>query len=812
MSTTAFAVAATTAIFTVVNALWFRPLDVHDPATVAVVYRTVAGATGPLLDWVSAGSAKSLAELSTVEGVTFELNTSGHMVAWEPVVREQGGLSQISATAVAANYFETLGVPVQGRTFKQSDDVPGAEPVAIVSRRYWKRLAVDHAPGQAYLRTTAADLRIVGVADSGFTGPRLGATFDVWIPFAVLPRFSDVAAAADLARLTPVTVFARLKHDDGLRAAEAEVRAALTPDASLRPLREVAYPLRGEQDLLRQEELLRTMWIAAGVVLAIAWVNLASLLLARVEQRRSELAVRLALGCSPGRLSATMAAEALLIAAGGIVLGLMFREALIASIERFTLPNGLRLDQLHVALDLRIVMFACAVAIAAVGGAVLAATREARRINLLRVIAAPPNSATARIRRQVLLAIHVALSVALLVAATALVRSIATARMEPVGFDRDRTLLVELRPRLTAYNIGGRDDASRRLTDYRELIDYLASLDGIRAVAPGQSPVHPGTISTSSTVYAAGQAHTLTANFMKGGPNYAAALGAELIAGRDFHTSDSRRFVHQAAALARRLGRPVPSGAGDASSGVAIVDAAFASSLWPEGDALGRTFSWEPLRIDYEVIGIVRRLPGRTSLHRQWPTAITFQPLDADDGSLGLALVLGTSGYAREATAAVRDVVASRYPDAAFVRVRAAGDAFAEQMAQEVTAMRIFVWYGAISGLLAFGGIYGLVAYFAAKDRREAGIRLALGASGRQVRRVVIGRAMRPVLAGGAMGVLLAATGVGLFDAAIVGLARVGPLAYAGAVSLFVTGALVAATRGSGSLESIELAELFRAD
>lgn len=818
VSSVALAVGANAAIFSIVDALWFRPIPVHAPDRIGVVYKPVAtSAAGGVLDVHQGVVRDALEELDAFAGVTFELAASDRLADWRPVVRMEGTGKIIPTTAVAHDYFQTLGVPVAGRFFRAGEDIAGAAPVGIISHAFW-RTYFNSAPdvlGRG-IPTPHGAITVIGITPPGFSSVRLGERADLWIPLGAVGHFSGLGLGGRLDRIMPLTIYARLRDGSSFGQAEAQVRAVTDPRATLVPLGHVRFRMRALSDTAAHVSLVRVLWSAAALVLLLGCVNLAALLLARAESRRHEFAVRLCLGASRRELVRLVLVEAMLICAAGFGLGLLARRWLIAGLEAFSLPSGLTIAELDPRLDVRVIAFAAIVAgvgsAIAVAGAVRLARSVARQVPTSATVSTPgPQSVRAR---RALLAAHVALSIALLGAAAALLVNVRHAMTLPLGFDRDKLLFAEVRPRLSAYDAPLSEPGSRLRVDYAELLGRCEALPGVRAVAYG-SPVFGGPPwAYRQGIRVDGRREEVAVAMLRVGPGYLSAVGAVFLGGRDFAPEDRDRSVSPMDVLMARVEsirtgrryeppRRVP---------LAVVDSALAARLWPGSPAVGRQFLREETGLRYEVAGVVAPIVERTAGAREM---ILFEYLSLeDDNGLGtFQFVVRADSDARHIRASVVETIRQVFPDPLQVAVRSTDALVAAERVQEILGARLFSWFGAASALLGLAGVYGLVAFTMLRERRQSAIRLVLGASPASVRRRVVSETMTPVVAGAIAGLGLSIAFAEVLAALVAGIVFLDPTAYAAAAVAFVAAALlvaVGASRAPG--RSSPLTDLLRTE
>jgi putative ABC transport system permease protein len=812
----ALAVGANTAVFSIVNAVWLRPLPVEDPERLVVPYLPVeARSDGSVLDVQSGRLRPALAALDGFSAVTFELAGRGLFTDWAPVVRLQDGGTPLAANAVAANYFETLGVKVRGRTFLTEEEEPGSEVVGIISDAFWRHhFGADPDVIGTRLQTTGGPIVIVGIVDGRFRAARFGEARDLWIPFGAIGPFSDVGAGVPN-HLMPLTAFARLRPGVTLDAAQAQVRGVLGRKAMLRSLRSVAFPLRSEHDVLRQTTVLRMLWLAPLIVLTLGCANLAALLLARWEGRRHELAVRTCIGAAPTALTRLVMTEAALLCLAGLATGLVFAHWLIAGVASFEISRDITVDEIEATLDWRVFGFGVIVAAAATLIAAVGTLRRAARTDLAVLISSAATTGTPRTlrARQWLLAAHVTLSVSLLGGAAALAWNVQLALGMNLGFARDEVLFVQMRPRLSD-EPGDRSGLARHWNEYRLLLDRLSALEGVRAAAYGAAIIAPQLTPTPATLTTSVGRVEVPLTALRVGPNYLSAAGARFRGGRDLVLADEYRAIDpvdfmKARVDAIRTGKPYRP---PARVPAVVVDASFAEALWPGTPAVGQTFIWSKTGATYEVVGVVEPI-RHGSKGPEAATIFELQSRGDDEGVSGLTgaeFMIRTYGSAVAQQPAVLATIKQVFPDPARLSVRTADALVAEERATEKIGARVFWWFGLTSAILGLAGIYGLVAYLVLRQRRELGIRAALGATSEGLRRMMMLRVMKPVGLGAFAGVALSMALMKVLSAVFPGFDSVNPSAHALAALMFACVAWFASFTGAAGTRTANAADLLR--
>jgi predicted permease len=514
---------------------------------------------------------------------------------------------------------------------------------------------------------------------------------------------------------------------------------------------------------------LLVLMTVAGFVLLIACANVANLLLARAAGRSREIAVRLALGASRGRLVRQLLAESLLLSLAGGLAGLLV--ALPAgSLLLSLLPQGPEPVVLDVRTDWRAIAFTFAVSILTAVLFGLAPAFESTRAALVPALKEEAGMAARSGRlmlRKALVAGQVALSLLLLAGAGLFLRTLWNLRELDPGFRREQVLLATLDP-----SLGGYDDAQAS-SFYRQLLDRVSGLPGVRAAALARTAVLSGmgmrrTMSVAGYQPQPGEDMNMNINFIS--PGYFRALGIALPAGRDFDARD-------------REGAPR----------VAIVNETLARRFWPRKDPIGqRLQTGLPGNfVDIEVVGVARDSKYRT-LREQTPATV-YVPFVQEARIGEMTLHVRSAGDPLSLAAAVRGAVGEMARHLPVFQVRTLEDQTDAALAQERMTATLTGFFAALALLLAAVGLYGVIAYVVAGRRREIGIRMALGAGRWSVVALVLRESLLMVGIGLAIGLALSAWAIRLVASQLYGVGPADPLTLAAGVGLLAVAALLAA-------------------
>ncbi len=506
----ALGIGANTAIFSLVNAVALKRLPVEDPGRLVLLSWTAKGFPARYVDSVEGSldkdpgtgmSVSSDFSSATVEALAAHNRVFSHVLAYSdnPAASNislgtRGETGQV--VGVSGNYFEALGVGASaGRVLHPGDDEAGAEPVAVISRAFWQRVLGGRSAPGAVLVVNGASLTVVGVAPREFGGLQPGLTPDLYIPLQVYVEHFRRAFAYDLRdpRVWWLTAVGRLRP--GISAAQAaseaaglfrgSLGAAQTADGDTRPSL-VTRPFSRGVDRLRKEfsPVLLLLTAMVTVVLLVSCANIASLLAARAAARTRDLAVRLSLGASRGRIARELLTESVLLGLAGGGLGLLVGvwtgQAMAAA-----LAEGPRDPvALTVGFDGAVLVFTLLVSIASgvlfgVVPALRATWTDPARALTRRSDTALSGGRTAR-SGKVLVGAQVALSLSLLIGAGLLATTLVRLQRVELGFDPQNLVTLQVQPGLNGY-------ADGRLAAYYENLErQISAVPGVRAVGLSQ--------------------------------------------------------------------------------------------------------------------------------------------------------------------------------------------------------------------------------------------------------------------------------------------------------------------------------------
>jgi predicted permease len=786
----AVGIGANSAIFSIVNALLLRPRAVERPEQLVQLY------AGHRQQPYQTMSYPSYVDLRDRNDVLTGLAAYG--LGWQFRLRGADDVELVWGEPVSGNYFDVLGIrALRGRTFlPEEGEVPGRNPVVVIGHALWQRRfgADPEIIGKA-ITVNKQQLTVIGVIPPEYTGMMNGWATELWVPAMMTPLLEPGNADRLNHRGSKwVNLVGRLKP--GVTIDQARSRFELLskamqaehPDEWLEQRDEgvqedfVSLVPESEGRVHPQMQgaayaLAAVLFTVVNLVLVIACMNLAGMLFARGVARRSEIAVRLALGAARGRIIRQLLTESVLLSlvagAAGILLAYWALDALLAFMP--ALPEGIRIAA-DVRLDWRVVLYT--IAFATVTGMLfgLAPAVKSSRSDVASVLkdeaaAVAGTIGTSRARR-LLVVMQVALAVLLLIGSGLVLRSLENVRPSRLGFTSDRMVVAPL---------GLEESAGRQASQrfYEEVAERIAALPGVQAVSlvdavPGGF-LSRSRRSTEIEGYTPRPDEDMQIDATVVGPQYFTNLGVPIVQGRDFSSRD-------------REGAPC----------VAIVNEAFVRR-YLNGSALGRHLTRfagsRDQRQACEIIGVIRDNAWQALLPEPRP----FFAMPVLQGhETRMTLLAHAAGDPAALVPGIRLAIRGLQPDMPLADVTTLAGHFRVALFPFRVLGMVVAGCGVLALLLATMGIYSTVAYSVAQRRREMGIRMALGAHRPALLRLVVGQGMRLVGFGLGLGLLL---GVALtraltslpFDTTLMfGVSATDVVTFAGVTFLLALVALIA--------------------
>jgi putative ABC transport system permease protein len=729
----ALGIGVNTAIFSLVNAVFLRPLPVEDADRIVSIATTDEKNPGHL-----PVSRDNFVDLSA------QTQSFDEVFAYAFVPASLQGDEEAEfaiGQAVTGNYFPALGVQAAlGHTIDpEHDGAPGADPVLVLSHDFWEmRFAGDPEVLGTTIEVNGQPFVVVGVAPDGFTGTNVMMQPKFWTPMSNLGVLDSVQGRLMGRRGLTHFGYAKLAEGVSLEDAQADVStvgarlAAEYPEVNegrnfaLTPLAEATFPPQMRGVLVVAGIMLMSI---VGLVLLIACANVANLLLTRANARRKEIAIRQALGASPRRLFRQMLTESLLLSGLGGLLGLLiaaWAKDLLWKLQ----PTGPMAFTLDISLDARVLAFT---AVLALGTGILfglAPALRAGRADLVPGLKAQAVRNVLTSRRpslgRALVTVQVAFSVVALIAAALFLRSLGNAQEIDPGFDTEHTFGMIVEQPVSEF------EPARAASFFEGVVDEVESMPGVESAAVTESPPFMGNMLRTTFIddanTSAQDGVLIDVNGVS--PGYFETLAIPLLRGRDFAPTDDA----------------------DAPP-VAIINRTMADRYWGEGNAVGKTFRFIGMERKYEVVGVVADIKYQTLGEEPKPYIYAAA---AQDPRPRMALMVRTSGDPQAMLAGVPGQVAEHPGSPSVHTVQAVSGLLDNSLWGARVSALLLSSFAGLALVLAAIGIYGLMSYTVSRRTREVGIRIALGARPRDVLKLLMAQSARLILGGVGLGILLA--------------------------------------------------------
>ena len=763
----ALGVAVNTIAFSLVNSLALRPLPVPDAGRVVRVYPLdERGRRGNLVSYADVADFRAQASdvFETLAAYLPAEITAGRSSLDRGVVAPRPALAYI----VSSSYFEVTRVqPTLGRVLQAPDDRPGVR-VAVISDAFWqRRFNRDTAALGAAMWINAEPFTIVGVAAPGFAGTEPLVT-DVWVPVSALgvsepgTDFANrnQASFLTLGRLRPGVTAARA---NSALDVVAERLAAAYPGRS-RPRRTAVAAGRFFTLEPGLKPVIAGALAVVGLVLLIACGNVANLALARAISRQKEIAVRLAIGASRSRIVRQLVVEALLLSLTAGAIGLLLSSWAL----RLVYLKGLTLNpfwwtvSLTLAPDARV--FGYTLAMAATAGLVFGlvpalqvASPVAGALNDSHTIAGT-RVGGARLRHG-LVVLQIAGSLVLLMGAGLLARGLQSAEALNLGFSTKDVVYAEFSLRTQGYS------AARAAAFNAALLERVAAVGGVAdAAVTSHVPLHGGVRRIAMRLANASTAEPVTVSATMVSPAYFGVLGIGFVAGRNFDPADGGA-------------RPI------------VISEGLARRFWPGQPAIGQTMTSDAWAAPRTIVGVVRDA-ANTAIWREKELAV-YLPPDAADPRDAAAVLVRLTGDPSAVRAALESTAASLDPDLRFTVMPLDSLLQFWLLPSRVAAAAAGV-LALIAIVLASFGLYAVLSLAVSNRLREIGIRMALGATSRDIVSLVVTEASRLMAVGFAVGGACAAATAPLLGRLLFGVSAFEPMTIGAVIVVLAPAALTA--------------------
>jgi predicted permease len=771
--TLALGIGANSTIFSLVNALWLRPLPVEGEERLVWLFST--SPDGPY-------NSTSYPEYAHYRDHN---QTFSGLAAYGGASFNMGGVAlpeRVEGSFVSSNYFSVLGVRAElGRTFlPEEDQLPGAQPVVVISHPLWqRRFNANPDVLTKHVILNGHSFVIVGVAPRSFTGTDGIFPREIWVPFM------SAHGRPDWDRLTQreaewLKLIGRLKPDISLKQAQAEMSilakqlAQVYPDTN-RDRGANVYPVTKHLPGFQTDLMPVTGFLMAvvGLVLLIACANVANLLLARSSGRRKEIAIRLALGASRLRLVRQLLTECLLVSLMGGALGFLLAlwavDLLLAAKPQIPFPIDVDLT-----LDQRVLGFTFLLSLVTTLVFGLAPALQSTRPDLIPAlkeeVVSPGWDRRWFTLRHLLVVTQVALSLVLLIGAGLFLRSLRNVQRIDPGFETDHVLIASLDLGLQGY------DQNRGTEFYRQLVERVEAVPGVSSASLAQYvPL--------TNLYVPAFGHRIdiegrppqpdndpiVINMTTIGSGYFQTMGIPLLRGRDFGNRDVEGALR-----------------------TAIINETMARRFWPGEEVIGK-----PLRITrgqevipVQIIGVARDSKYLTL--EEEPRPYLYLPLFQNYTSWA-ALQIRAAGNPRELTVAVRREVQALDANMPIYSVTTLSETLSLSLFPSQMGAALLSLFGLLALFLAAAGIYGVIAYSVSCRTREIGIRMALGAQASNVLALILKESLSEALAGIVLGLATSILATRVVSSFLYGVSATDPLTFT-VISMILIGVSLLAT------------------
>ena len=759
----ALGIGANTAIFSIVNKVLIEPLPFRDVDRVVQIWHTPPQSSFPgmttfaispanFLDWQKENHVFD--KMALYSGASFDITGAGKPEA-------------IGAGAVSSDFFSALGVePLHGRVFRAEENNPGQNHEVILSYKFWQtHYAADPGAVGKTINLDGDPYTVVGVMGPAMNRPGFA---QMWVPQGLTPVQAAVRNNHNFLAV------GRLKPGVTLEQAQSEMNTISQRLEQAYPADDkgwgaVLHPLRDET-VGNVRPALLMMLAAVAFVLLIACANVANLLLARTFARRKEIAIRTAMGARRPRLVRQLLGESVLISLIGGALGLVAAHFGIQLLLKLFAANLPQLGEIKLNGPVLAFTFALSVVTGILAGLLpaLSMTRsdvnDALKQGLGRTDASSGSSAT----RSALVVVEVALSLVLLIGAGLMIRSLTKLQTIDPGFDQHNVLTMNVQVNKKQFA-----DATQQSQFFNQVFERIHSIPGVEAVgAINDLPLNGG-----SSQPVAIDGHPVVAlseqpevSVRVATPGYLHAMRITLLQGRDISLDDRAD-----------------------SAAVVVISQSMAKQFWPNGDAIGHhlKLSFFPDK-DRQVVGIVGDVKqnglnssaGIATLY--WPVAQLVAPTNESWMSYPLSLVIRTTVPPRTLATAVTDAIHQINKDIPVDNILTLEEFVDATLTQRSFNMQLLSIFGLLALILCTVGIYSVLAYSVKRGMKDIGLRIAFGATRRDVLQFVLTQAIKPTALGIVIGLAAAYTLSRLVTSMVYGVSAHDALTFSAVTALLI--------------------------
>jgi predicted permease len=724
--TIALGIGANTAIFTLFDAILLESLPVREPSQLVLFSEatdegTYSNSSPPVGPWGRFN--KESYEFLKSQPLPFESlcafrSGSAIVSVRRPGQNEDSQVRRAVAQLVSGNYFATLGVDaVFGRTLSDDDNRANAQPVAVVSNRYWRtHLNSDPSTVGQVAILNGLPVTVIGVAPPEFFGERVRQSPDFWLPFVFQPQIELRESYLERTDTYWLRLIGRLRRGSSREQARvastialqqyltSQAGTELTPQRKHGIARSYVQLYDGRRGIsqlrLEYSRPLHVLLVVVAMVLLIACANVGNLLITRAVARRAEIAVRLTLGASSGRLLRQLLTEGLLLAVIGGGAGLLIAHwgtaGLVALISLGNSPVHPHLNLLALTFTLGITIFT------SVFFALIPAL-ETRKTDLVTALKAGGHRAAGQRKSPIthgLVLGQITVSLVLLVGASLFSRSLLKLEQQPLGFDEDNVLLASINPRIAGYQ------PTEVAALYRKLFDRVNILPGVQVATIARFSPFSGHASVSPVEvagYSPRQDESMSVADVLVGPDYPKTLGIPLLLGREISLRDT-----------------------EGSAKVAMVNEALVRHFFPNANPIGRRLGYEDQ--SYEIVGVLKNVHFDDAKTKVRDMIFRALLQDHTQTAMTAELELRTIGDPGAITSQLRTAVSEENSKIPVTGVQTLRHQVEGSFDEERLAAQLVSFLGGLALFLACIGLYGVTAQGVARRTNEIGVRMALGA------------------------------------------------------------------------------------
>jgi len=765
----ALGIGANTAIFSIVNKVLLEPLPFRDADRVVQIWHTPPQSSFPgmttfaispanFLDWQKENHVFD--KMALYSGARFDITGAGKPEA-------------IGAGTVSSDFFSALGVePLHGRVFRPEESTPGQNHEVILSFKFWQtHYAADPGAVGKTINLDGDPYTIVGVMGPAMNKPGFA---QMWVPQALTPVQAAVRNDHNFLAV------GRLKPGVALEQAQSEMNTISQRLEQAYPADDkgwgaVLHPLR-EETVGDVRPALLMLLGAVAFVLLIACANVANLLLARTFSRRKEIAIRTAMGARRPRIIQQLLGESVLISLIGGALGLVAAHFGIQLLLKLFADQLPQLGEIGLSVPVLTFTFGLSVATGFLAGLVpaLSMTRGDFNDALKQGLGRTDATSGSSMMRSALVVVEVALSLVLLVGAGLMVRSLWKLQTIDPGFDQHNvlTMNVQVNKKLFA-------DATQESQFFDQVLDRVRSLPGVES---------------------AGAVDNLPLN---GGSNQPVAVEGRPAVALSEQPEVSVRVATAGYFKAMRIpvlqGRTIGPDDRAGSAPVVVISQSMAKQFWPNGDAIGHhvKLSFFPDR-DRQIVGVVGDVKqtgldssaGIATLY--WPAAQTLASTQGPWRAEPLSLAVRTTVAPGTLATAVTDAVHQINKDVPVDNVLTLEEFVDETLTRQSSNMQLLTIFGLLALVLCTVGIYSVLAYSVKRGMKEIGLRIAFGATRRDVLQFVVGQGIKPTAIGIGIGLAAAYLLSRLMTSMVYGVTSRDTMTYVAVTALLVLVAFLA--------------------